>query len=724
MNEQKTKYLNIEECVDHIIDVFGDDVRIGMPLGLGKPVGLINALYRRVKSNPQINLSIFSSLHLEKPIPSSDLEKRLMDPFIERTFKGVPDLEYMIDMRTTGLPDNVTLYDFYSKAGAIKGEVKMQQNHMNSNYTHSVRDCETNNNCIFTHIIAKAETEEGTMYSCSCNSDTTLEAIASFNKEKALGLKRLNIGVVNDSLPFMYGDAVLPAEAYDIIIDDPDYYHPLFAAPRAPVSIPDYMIGLHISTLIKDAGTLQIGIGALGDSVAYGLNVRHNENEAYKNLIAESGIGDRYKDLIEQIGGLDTFEEGLYGSTEMLVDGFLQLYKNGVIKRKVYHHIGIQKLINDGKLKENEIPNDVLKLMIEDESIHPYLTEKDFDSLQRFGVLKESLTYDNGEIIDGATRYSALLADDSNLAAISENCLGKNLKNGVMLTGGFFMGPQDFYDDLYNMPEEERMQFEMTGVQVANQLYGNEVLRTLQRKDGRFCNTGMKATLLGSICSDGLDDGTVVSGVGGQYNFVSMAHALPDGRCLMMIKSTRAEGVKVLSNIVYTYGHTTIPRHLRDIVVTEYGIADIRGKCDQDIIKEMLNITDSRFQDELMAEAKKHKKLPEDYQIPEEYRNNTPEKLAQIMAGPKAQGLFPDFPCGAPMTPEELFLAFAMKTLAAKSQTPEAAEFPAMMAELPEEIPGTILPLVERMGLGKPASKEEVISQKTLLLALRLAGFF
>lgn len=85
------------------------------------------------------------------------------------------------------------------------------------------------------------------------------------------------------------------------------------------------------------------------------------------------------------------------------------------------------------------------------------------------------------------------------------------------------------------MPEEERRPFEMTDVYVANQLYGDEVLRSLERKNGRFCNTGMKAALLGGIVSDGLEDGTVISGVGGRYNFVSMAHALK-------VLKTRAAG--------------------------------------------------------------------------------------------------------------------------------------------------------------------------------------
>ena len=61
-----------------------------------------------------------------------------------------------------------------------------------------------------------------------------------------------------------------------------------------------------------------------------------------------------------------------------------------------------------------------------------------------------------------------------------------------------------------------------------------------------------------------------------------------------------------------SYGHNTIP-HLRDIVVTEYGVADLRGKTDDDVA--MLNVADSRFQIELMEQAQAASKLHKDYQI-------------------------------------------------------------------------------------------------------------
>ncbi|MCP4453748.1 MAG: hypothetical protein GY809_19990, partial [Planctomycetes bacterium] len=175
--------------------------------------------------------------------------------------------------------------------------------------------------------------------------------------------------------------------------------------------------------------------------------------------------------------------------------------------------------------------------------------------------------------------------------------------------------------------ETERARINMTSVLNTNQLYGNnpyasEELKILQRKDARFINAGLMVTLSGAVVSDGLEDMRVVSGVGGQYNFVSQAHALDDARGAIMIRSTRTKGKDTSSNVVFNYGHTTIPRHLRDIIITEYGIADLMGKSDNEVIKSLLNVADSRFQDGLLQKAKAVKKLEPGYVIPDQFRNN------------------------------------------------------------------------------------------------------
>ncbi len=169
--------------------------------------------------------------------------------------------------------------------------------------------------------------------------------------------------------------------------------------------------------------------------------------------------------------------------------------------------------------------------------------------------------------------------------------------------GGFFLGPRDFYEALAAMPREESELIGMDSVRRINRI-DDPVLRELQRRDARFVNTGMMVTLSGAVVSDGLESGEVVSGVGGQYNFVAQAHELPGARSIICIRATRGAGKALRSNIVPHYGHITIPRHLRDIVVTEYGAADLRGRSDQEIIEALLGIADSRFQPELLEAAR------------------------------------------------------------------------------------------------------------------------
>ena len=376
------------------------------------------------------------------------------------------------------------------------------------------------------------------------------------------------------------------------------------------------------------------------------------------------------------------------------------------------------KLINAGKLATDKIPADIIELLIEVEGIHSILKEKHFKMLTKYGILKEGLEFKDGYIVDGNTRISADFTRPENVVAM-KTLLGSELKLGQVILGAFFIGPRAFYNALNAMTEEERMQFGMSGVEKVNQLYGDEELRTLQRKDGRFVNAGMMANVFGAITSDTLECGRVVSGIGGQYNFVSMAHALPDGRLVMMIRSTRNSCKKIKSNIVYNYGHTSIPKHLRDIIVTEYGIADVRGKPDSKIIEEMLKITDSRFQDDLIKEAKIHGKLAPDFELAPEYRQNFPQKLEALLKPFQADGHFAAFPFGTDFTTEEIAIGGSLKALAAKKKT---AIIKGLIAELFRSIPPCAKPYLERMKLDKPKTGKEKIMRKVVLSAMRTHG--
>jgi hypothetical protein len=269
------------------------------------------------------------------------------------------------------------------------------------------------------------------------------------------------------------------------------------------------------------------------------------------------------------------------------------------------------------------------------------------------------------------------------------------------------------------MPPADRALFAMRGISFVNELYGHEgELKVAQRRHARFVNTTMMVTGLGAAVSDALADGRVVSGVGGQYNFVAMAHALPEARSILCVRASRNAHGNVSSNIVWNYGHTTIPRHLRDIVVTEYGIADLRGKTDQEIVAALVQIMDARFQDAFVTDAKRAGKLSRDYVVPERARKNRPEYLASLMSPWRSQGLFDELPFGSEMSRDEVALAKALRY--AGGQMASWRGRAALVRQLfSAQASAALLPLLKRMDLQKPTTFNERLQQRLIISGLR-----
>jgi len=322
----------------------------------------------------------------------------------------------------------------------------------------------------------------------------------------------------------------------------------------------------------------------------------------------------------------------------------------------------------------------------------------------------------------GGGWIAANLADPASRARLAAECLGSELRNGQVLHAGFFLGPRGFYAALRELPEGERAQFGMRGVAFVNQLYGaDQELRILQRRAARCINTTMMVTLLGAAVSDALENGQVVSGVGGQYNFVAMAHALPGARSILCVRATRTRHGHTTSNIIWNYAHQTIPRHLRDLVVTEYGIADLRGRTDEEIIIALLNVADSRFQDALLSRARSAGKIRADYRIPQAFRNNLPQRLTRALRGHRQQGYFSEYPFGTDLAEEEIVLARALRFLAGRASSPwgRVKTAAASLAASPASRHASAL---KRMGLDQPRGLSERLQQRLVVFALNASS--
>lgn len=620
---------SLDDAVETIFNKTGGKVILGMPLGMGKPNPLANALFCKASENPELSLTILTALSLSRPASSGDLQERLLKPFVERVYADYEELEYLHAARRGTLPDNIIVHEFFVAPASELNNSYTQQNYLNSNYTHVARDMHNRGVNVIAQVVATRETAGEKEISLSCNPEVILDLLPGIQKRKESGEVVLVVGQVHSELPFMGNSAIIPQNKVDILINDPHYSTALMSTPNMPVGMTEHFIGLAASALVKDGGTLQIGIGALGDAVAASVLLRHEDNASYRKLLQQCGYTPERYAVLGESSDLQTFEKGLYGCSEMFTYGLFRMFKAGIIKRKVENPNGSQ----------------------------------------------------------------------------------------VCIHGGFYLGPNAFYEGLRNLSAEELASIDMTNISFVNSLYGHESLKRQHRVDARFINTAFSVTLMGAAVADQLEDGRMLSGVGGQYNFVAQAQELEGARSILLVRATRSKDGDVSSNILWNYGHTTIPRHLRDIVVTEYGVADLRSKTDSEIIAAMLSICDSRFQEELMEKAKDVGKLSADYEIPAQFTNNLPERLENVYLEHHPEGRLSEFPLGSDFTYVEEMLLKALEWLKAHIKPSGMVEL-AAASFIDDETEQHFAPHLERMGYDETDSVKDKLYRQLLLIAL------
>lgn len=544
-----------------IVAQAGRDLHVALPLGIGKATHVANALFALACEDSGLRMEIMTALTLERPTASSELEARFLEPFADRHFAGYVELDYAKALRLGGLPENVTVTEFFLNSGSWLGTAKVQQDYVSVNYSAAARDVILSKPInLLAQLVAIDESGPKPRYSLACNPDITLDILPELEERRARGEPFLFVGQVNRDLPFMPGSAEIPADRFDALLDDPAVEFPIFAAPRRPVSTAEYVAGLHVASLVKDGGTLQIGIGSMGDAIAYALILRHRHNALFCELLSH---------LTDEPRETEPFEKGLYAASEMFVDGFLELYDAGILRRR-----------------------------------------------------------------------SA---------------------RGPVLHGAFFVGSRDFYERLKAMDESQRADFEMTAVSFTNALYGNEEEKRSDRVHARLVNTVIKADVLGAAQADTLGDGRVISGVGGQHDFVEQALALRGANSVLALNATRTHDGETTSNIVWQLDRTTIPRHMRDMVVNEYGVAHLKAASDAQCIARMAAISDARFAQELVDTAKRAGKLAKDAQV--DTAHNTPDRLEDLLREHREAGHFPSFPFGTDFTKQEQTALEALSVL-------------------------------------------------------------
>src|SRR5262245_44130227 len=247
-----------DRVADAIIERVGKNIVLALPLGLGKANHVANALFKRAAAAASLKLRICNTfaLTLENPRSKGDLERRFLEPVVDRVFAGYPELAYGLALHAGTLPPNVKVDEFFFAAGTRLGIAAAQQSYICANYTHALRYVLDRGVNVVAQLVAKRGRGGETRVSLSCNPDLTLDLLACRARKEC---DFLFVGEVNSELPFMPGDGDIAESEFDLMLEGPATDFRLFAPPREPIDLADYAAGLHVARTVTDGGTLQLG---------------------------------------------------------------------------------------------------------------------------------------------------------------------------------------------------------------------------------------------------------------------------------------------------------------------------------------------------------------------------------------------------------------------------------------------------------------------------------
>jgi acyl-CoA hydrolase len=117
-------------------------------------------------------------------------------------------------------------------------------------------------------------------------------------------------------------------------------------------------------------------------------------------------------------------------------------------------------------------------------------------------------------------------------------------------------------------------------------------------------NSAIEIDLTGQVCADSIGP-RMYSGVGGQMDFVRGAALADDGRAIIALPSTAAQGTvsRIRPFLREGAGVVTTRAHV-ETIVTEWGIAEMHGRSIPERARQLIAIADPRFREDLERGAR------------------------------------------------------------------------------------------------------------------------
>ena len=188
----------------------------------------------------------------------------------------------------------------------------------------------------------------------------------------------------------------------------------------------------------------------------------------------------------------------------------------------------------------------------------------------------------------------------------------KTFHKGKTITT-FCMGTQQLYDFVDGNPHVEFYPSE----------HVNSPVNISRNDNMASINSAIEVDLSGQVVSDSIGY-QFYSGIGGQVDFIRGASLSKGGKPIIALASTTKDGKvsKIVPHLTEGAGVVTSRGHVH-YVVTEYGIANLRGKTIRERALELIRVANPKFRAQLLNEVRKH------YWVPE-YQENSPTSIPEL----------------------------------------------------------------------------------------------
>ncbi len=192
----------------------------------------------------------------------------------------------------------------------------------------------------------------------------------------------------------------------------------------------------------------------------------------------------------------------------------------------------------------------------------------------------------------------------------------KTINKGKSIAS-FLMGSRDLYDFVDDNP----------GVELHPTDYTNDPVTIAENHKMTAINTALEIDLTGQVCADSLGH-NFYSGIGGHADFMRGAGYADDGKSIIALSSTAQDGEvsRIVPHLSEGAGVVTTRGDV-EYVVTEYGIAYLKGKNIRRRAMELIHIAHPKFREELLKKAKDYNLVYQDQMLVLDEGGRYPDEL-------------------------------------------------------------------------------------------------